>query len=300
VLLQLAVVSDRQNLELAPAFRQFARNAHGLTSDIALAQARALEAAGQADRGLQLLLDGSKGQEEMKPWRLAIAQYREGTKDPQVLVDWEALGQQYPNDLAVQTAITYAPSRVRDRQFWLDTIGRLKAITGEEGMEWRAERGRWLLAATEMSEKDKSEALKLLGEVASTATALPEPHRLLAKVLEKVPDLPHAIGEWQAAYNLRPDEPMYVTGLIQALMSAGRGAEALPFLDRLARNGRLDAETRHWTASQFASVGQTERAIELLKSEPPSRERDALLADFDRRLGRSAASLGPQARSNPG
>lgn len=282
VLLELASVSRADKLGLEPRILDAARMAHGLTPEIALAQARADHEAGRDQKGLQLLLDGSSASDQNKPWRVAIARYRELTGDLNALRDWELLGRQHPDDIAVQRAILFSRSRERDREFWQQTIDRLRGLTGEAGIEWRAERARFLLSG-QWTDNDRDETIKLLREVVDASTALPEPHRLLAIALEKSHDIPQATTEWLAAYHLRPGNPLYATGLVELLNAAGQHEEAVRYLDEFCRTTTLGSSTRKWAAGQYARAGREARAAALLKEGQPAPKTVPLLVGSNSR-----------------
>jgi hypothetical protein len=55
-------------------------------------------------------------------WRLALAQYLEDTRDPRAAQTWAALGNEFPKDLRVQSAILRARSVQSDRALIRSTI----------------------------------------------------------------------------------------------------------------------------------------------------------------------------------
>lgn len=284
-LLELISISEQQRLGEPDAIWKLACDAYGSSPGVILARAQALHASGHGTQASRLI-EGKSAKRQTDPaWRVALARYREPTVAPaDALREWEALAEAFPNDLGVQKAAMAAPSRVRDRAFWERTIERVKALTGDEGLEWRAERGRWLLNGP-MGEKDKAEAVNLLTQVAHAAPSLPEPHRLLALALEATGNTTGAIAEWTAACQARPDDPLYATGLVRLLIASNRADEAARYLDKLASNPAVPFETRRWIAQQYASHGELPKAIALLKSLPPDMQRDALLCRMYQEAG---------------
>jgi tetratricopeptide (TPR) repeat protein len=297
VLLRLASVSDAEKLELGQVVRDQVQKSHGLTAEVGLAQAGALLDAKRPQDGLKLLLDAQKGHEAELPWRLAVAQYRELSQGVEALQDWVALGEQNPADLHVQEVILRAPSRTHDRAFWLRTIDRVKGLTGEQGMLWKIERGRWLLSG-DLSEKDKADAVNLLTDVTHAAPGLAEPHRLLAIALEKVNNSASAIRELTAAADLVPDDAGITQELVRLLLAGNKSTDAIAYLDRLAKSPKLSPSARLWLARTYADQGFNEKAIAVIGEEDTpaggsTPQRDAVLAGLYRRTGRldDAAAL---------
>ncbi len=265
-LLELAAVSDAENLGAGPKLRDKAQKMFGLTPEIALTQARVLVESGKAAEGSQLLANASRGHEGEVRWALAIAQYRQLSADPTALKTWIDAGDRFPDNLEVQSAILGSPVRFQDRGLWQRTIDRLKALTGEQGLVWQVERSRWLLAGP-LTEKDKGEAVNLLTEVVHAAPTLPEPHRLLAEALEKVNNIPRAIAELTAASDASHADPSVTGELIQLLVANQRSNEALSYLQKLSHNPALGSEAHRRIARQFILLGDSQDAIALLESD---------------------------------
>ncbi|HWE04200.1 MAG TPA: hypothetical protein VG326_17470 [Tepidisphaeraceae bacterium] len=265
-LAQLAETCDSENLGMGAEVRDIARKTQGVTPEISLSQARAMLRAGHGAQGLEFILNAARGREKEIAWRIAVALYREAFGQPDALKDWISLGDQYPGDLRLQQTILRAQSRTRDRAFWARTIERVKAITGEQGLLWRMERSRWLLAGP-LSERDKAEAVNLLTQVTAASPGLAEPHRLLALAMEKVNNVPGALAELTTAAETHRGDLTITRELVRLLTASDRNAEALEYLDKLAQSRELTIQARHWLAQTYAERGYNQKAIALLTAE---------------------------------
>ena len=115
-----------------------------------------------------------------------IAEYREKIAPAEALREWTALGDEYPSNLQIQLEIL-RPVHAGDRAFCRRrTIERIKALTGEQGIPWRIEQSRWLLAGDPgEGNKAVSEAINLLTQVTTAARNWARPPCLLGKAARK-------------------------------------------------------------------------------------------------------------------
>src|SRR5690606_5295305 len=132
-LLKLAAASRVQKLGLEEQILNYATATYGSAPPIALARAMVLFDVGKPADGLALIEDAAaaSGKPDALEWRFTMARYRESARDPEAGATWAKLGDDYPNDLAVQTAILDAPSRFGQREVWNKAIERLRALTGD-------------------------------------------------------------------------------------------------------------------------------------------------------------------------
>lgn len=307
VLLALSEVSDAEKLNEADAIHQALLASAGMTVEVASAQAARLAAAGEKERGLAVLRDAASGHEREPAWASAMLEYREKTGEIGLWKEWMALGDGNAANLALQELILRSPSRFDDRALWERTIDRVKALTGEQGLLWRIERGRWLLAG-DMNERDKADAVNLLTQVTQMAPSLSEPHALLALALEKINKTSGAISELSTAADLPASQAPGTIHLIQLLIAAHRNGDALARLDLLAHQAPLASPLRHWMAQCYQALGDNDKALGLLLDESPAeggQARVALLADAYHRAGEDekAAAIyeaaGDDAKADP-
>ncbi|HEV2296476.1 MAG TPA: tetratricopeptide repeat protein [Tepidisphaeraceae bacterium] len=294
-LLRLSSVSRGENLGLESEINALLeQSTEPITPKLALARASEMSAAGDPAQGLKLLEEHAghnAGGDRAAQWQLALAQFREQTKDPKAAEAWLSLGEAYPNDIAVQTAILRsAPSARHNRPFIERTIDRVKNLTGEEGTLWKIERARWLLGSDR--EKDHSDAVNILAELVRVSPTLVEPRLLLAAALEKIDNTSGAIKELRVAAEQQRGSSAIATELARLLQAQGKFEDARVYLDRAAKDDTLDAATRRHVAAMFAHQGDLQRAVTFLRDSAKQNALDSagllLLAELQRRQGLAA------------
>lgn len=294
-LLRLASVSRREQLGLEPEIHALVeKSTEPVTPTLALARAKELTSAGNAAAGLKLLEEHATQHaagERAAQWLLAVAQFREQINDPKAADAWLSLGEAYPNDIAVQTAILRSASSVKhNRPFVERTIDRVKTLTGEEGTLWKIEHARWLLGSDR--EKDHSDAVRTLADLVRTSPTLVEPRLLLAAALEKIDNTSGAIKELRVAAEQQPGSSAIAMELARLLQAQGKFEDALVYLDRAAKHDALDVPTRRQVAAMLAHQGEVDRAVTLLKAAAQKNALDnpglLLLAQLQRRQGLAA------------
>ena len=253
--------------------------------DVAMAWA----ATGQPDRGRQLLAGHATAD-----WELAALRFREATAPPsaQPPTDaWAALADANPSDLSVQRAALKSPAATRSRPLVDRTIDRLHALTGDDGVEWRLARARFLLDLPETgpadgmaggmagggangqpTAKDAAAAVvSSMAEVARLTKWTPEPHELWATALERQGNLLAAADRLADAARLAPDDPAVSVRLARLLVRLGRFADAAEAVDPLARSAdRLPPALAADVADVFRRSGQPPRAVAVLRAADPN------------------------------
>jgi tetratricopeptide (TPR) repeat protein len=304
LLMALVQTSRDQKLGMEPALFAAIEKAFGSTPRLTYAKAMEKLTAGQAAEGLQLLQDAASKAESQSTataadhayWDRAVCQYREAAHDPQAAAEWKKLGNNYPNDVTVQSAIlTNGNSAWADRDFIRSTIDRLKALTGEPALAWKTAEARWLLAPG-ATEKDASAAVVLLSGVTSQNPNEYLPHVLLATAYDRLRNTSSALDEWRKAATLEPQSAGAQYALLEALHNAGRKDEAVNVFDKIAAMPGLQSELALATATIIASEGDMQRAESLLLAYPNTTNQvlhDATLAKVYRLEGRTndAASI---------
>jgi tetratricopeptide (TPR) repeat protein len=304
LLMTLVQTSRDQKLGMEPALFTAIEKAFGSTPRLTYAKAMDKLSAGNAAEGLQLLQDAvakAEAQSAGTPadhayWDRAICQYREAARDPQAAAAWKKLGNDYPNDVTVQSAIlTNGNSAWADREFIRSTIDRLKALTGEPALAWKTAEARWLLAPG-ATEKDASAAVVLLTGVTTQNPSEYLPHVLLATAYDHLRNTSSALDEWRKAAALEPQSAAAQYALLEALHKAGRKDEAVNIFDKIAAMPGLQPDLALAAATIIASEGDMQRAENLLLAYPNSTNQvlhDATLAKVYRLEGRTndAASI---------
>lgn len=266
-LLSLAETSRKFKLGLERRLYDEAEKNFGVTPTLAYARASDLHNGGESQRGLeylQSLVNTQNG--DPVQWKLALAQYMELIRDAHAREAWVALGDAYPKNLTVQTAILSAPSAQADRELIRRTIDRYKALTGDEGYSWKLAQARWLLSSG--NDKDNAAAIVLLVELTRASPNLLEPHLLLAKAMEDSGHGDVAIEQLTLAAGLKPGSIDILIDLVRLLQRQTRFDEARKYLDRAAASPSLSPEARRRIAMMYVQQGNLDQAISLLQAVP--------------------------------
>jgi tetratricopeptide (TPR) repeat protein len=290
-LMKLASVSQSEKLGLEQDILDRAREVEPRTPRSALMQAAAMAKSGKVAEGLAYLeKQAVTTGDDAVQWKLAIAQYRESTKDPAAKSNWIELGDEYPNNIAVQNAIlNVALSSRSDRDFTARTIDRVKQLTGEEGHLWRQERARWLLGSPN-KDRDSAEAVAILTDLVRAYPSRLEWRLLLVQGLENINQPDSAIDHLKDAVAHDPSMPGPTLELVRLLQMRNRFNEAKPYLEQLSKMAGLSADQRRQLASQLVRQGDSLAASEMLKSADLTNDPTAslMLAEISRRRGDTA------------
>jgi tetratricopeptide (TPR) repeat protein len=290
-LMKLASVSQAEKLGLEQEILDRARVIEPRTPRSALMQAAAMAKAGKVAEGLAYLQKQAvtTGDEAVQ-WKLAIAQYRESTKEPAAKSNWIEIGDEYPNNIAVQNAILNVGLSSRsDREFTARTIERVKQLTGEEGHLWRQERARWLLGSPN-KDRDSAEAVAILTDLVRAYPSRLEWRLLLVQGLENINQPDSAIDHLKDAVAHDPSMPGPTLELVRLLQMRNRFSEAKPYIEQLGKMPGLNADERRQLASQMVRQGDTASAAQVLKGADLSNDAGAslMLAEISRRRGDNA------------
>ncbi len=244
---------------------------YGATPRLAYARAMELLGAGGASDGLRLLQDDrdkDKSPGDAALWQRAICQYREASHDPAAAADWQKLGDAYPTDIAVQTAIlTTADSAWSNRAFIKSTIDRLQSLTGDQAIAWKTGYARWLLSG-DSGEREASEAVVILSGITTGDPQEYLPHVLLATAYSRLKNFSGALDEWHKAADLEPQSPQAQFNFLQALHNAAKSDETRVEFDKLARISNLPPDMALVAATLIAADGDMQRAESMLLAYP--------------------------------
>ncbi len=217
-------------------------------------------------------------------WRLAWLAAREEIGDATVIADWQQLADSLPHSLVIQLAAIHSPAVLADRALTDRTIDRLKAMTGDDGIEWRLARARWLVAASDDAKNRANAAAEMMTEVARVCPDYAEPRMILGQALARAGDYNGAIASLQLARNLRPRDPRIALKLAGYFVHQGQPRQATPLLDGIENSPRLDAAGRVEAARLYHAAGNSRRAISLLQDEQlihrDNAARDMLMAQL--------------------
>lgn len=204
---------------------------------------------------------------------LAICRYLDLVADPNALATFRQLVEKCPDRHDVRLAVVTSRAAWADRAFVNDSIDRLHALTGDDGLHWRIARARLLLTpgdpAAVPGDKDNAEAVNLLSSVVSVTPRLVAPRILLARALMPL-DAGSAVEQLSAALSLASpaDKPAIALELAPALVDRRKTDAALAVLRSVAASPSLSLSQRLAVADQLSQLGDRATALTLLSSAP--------------------------------
>lgn len=277
-LVALASVSQRANLGLGETIFDASRKAYGQTPDLSLAEAMAHFNAGDAKRGLATLNAARSKPAVGDPvqWRLVWARYLDLISDPGAKAEWESLGNDQPGNTRVQWMVLSARAVQMDHKFIGQTLDRLRAAVGDEGLTIKLARAQWLLQA-DAGQKETLEASVLLNEVTRTAPDLVAPHLLLATCLERVGNISGAMDQLTTALDLRPNSIAITIELARLLESQGNFDQAKTRLSRVVQNNLMTPVERQQVAALLTQAGDVSQGLAVLSAGNSSNVQATLL-----------------------
>jgi tetratricopeptide (TPR) repeat protein len=281
VLLGLASASRRYGLGAEQECFAACEKAHGATPVLAYAWAVDKLIGGDAAAGLRqydevatratgptrttaTATTGAAPAAEAK-WRLGRAQYLDLTGGPDARPAWAALGDAFPDDVAVQHAAASSRAAAGDWDFMPRTVERRRKLTGEGGLAWRLAQAR-LMVQFPRTEDDYVKGSVLLNDVIKEYPRSVEARMLLAAALARMKRLDGAIEHLSAALNYDPGAVparLQLAGLLLARGDLERGRQELEQATPMLRS---PAERRQ-AALLLAQQGNRDRAVQLMEQQ---------------------------------
>ncbi|MGA2232064.1 MAG: tetratricopeptide repeat protein [Tepidisphaeraceae bacterium] len=302
ILLDLARVCRLENLDMQQPLFDAAREHFGVAPQLAFDQATFRTSSGAmtpADALKYLRDSAAAGKGQPWEWELVIARFLEDAHDAGAGAAWVNLGNTYPNNLTVQRDIldpSVAPSAWSGEQpFIAATVERLRQLTGEQALNWKIAKARWLLASsqtatgnTPSATKDAAnEASVLLNDVLRHTTAAQrfEPHMLQSQAMERLGNTDGAVSEMSQAWLLAPSSGPIGFDLLRLYHAAGRYADATDVFDHLIELPLSD-DLRQRSAAIMYDQSEFARAADSLASAGKTPATIGLMAMADQRLGK--------------
>jgi predicted Zn-dependent protease len=268
LLLRLAAMSRHFGLNVEQDCLAASEKAHGVTPDLAFAQAVDSWTAGKGDEGLARF--DALAKRAAKPddarWRLARARYLDVSSNPAAKPAWVALGDAFPADLAIQQAAASARCVRGDWDFQQRTIDRLHALTGESAIGWRLAKARLMVESPRKDhvDEDVAQGSVELTKILKEHDNIPEPHILLARALIQMNRVEGAIDHLSIAAKLEPFSVPVALQLAGLCQSKGDFDRAKKEIDRVMPQIRT-AEQRHAAATLLAKQGNDDDALRILE-----------------------------------
>ncbi|MCF6285673.1 MAG: tetratricopeptide repeat protein, partial [Candidatus Hydrogenedentes bacterium] len=287
-LLKLAQLSDQYDFGLSQACFDKLNASGGTSPGSAYAQALSFFKDGDPQQGRDFLENAATAAGNNLQWQVVIAQYLEFMGSEDVLPAWAAIAEAAPDNAMLQRRILSSKAAWEDTAMIDGVIERLRSLTGDNSVTWRAARARWLLQ-TDHSQKAAAEAASLLND--TMRSSLPEAHRyaLLASALERLKNTEGAIDCLEQAARISPDSTAIRFELIRLLQNRGKTGQASRYIDTILSAKNVDPNDLRRTAALLARQNDTRRAIDILLQLHPAEDqaapRDMLLARLYRRVG---------------
>lgn len=230
-------------------------------------------------------------------WDLAAARVAELSGADTAKSLWMQLGEKYPENLVVQQSCCSMRSVQGELAFLEQSIKRLRALTGEQGLLWRLHEARrlltWEVPDAEVS-ANAEKAMLLIAEIVRRAPDMAEARFLQARSLELLKRSAEAIEQMQAAYRLNPRNAFVSLYLAQLLQNRGDFIQAREHLEKIAGSDEIKNSTQlQWAARLLAKQGDPKAAIDLLadvRLAAGDRQEQQLLAMLYRQQNDLAAS----------
>jgi Flp pilus assembly protein TadD len=292
LLLQLVIVNRKDHLGLDKLLIDRLADIQPTSPQEALDQVRA-----------DLLCGESKAAKTLLPvftahptpgWTLASLQARELIGDPTTAAGWRQFADSFPDDLSVQQVAAQSAAVAADRPLMDRTIDRLKALTGDESVEWKIDRARFQLSSPTDTKNNAAIAAASMAELARLAPDDAAPQVVWAEALLKLGDLSNAAAHLQLANQINPDNTSIPLNLARLYQQQGQIHEAALLLASVQQNPFLSDSQRMQVALLFRQMGDRDSAIHLLDDQQfphlydPSR--DELLAQLHCEKGENAAA----------
>ncbi|MFG0259660.1 MAG: hypothetical protein ACF8LK_04830, partial [Phycisphaerales bacterium JB041] len=272
--------------------------------------------------GIGALVSGGSPAELLQA-EMIVASVLDAINDPSAAKEYADLSRKHASDARVQlealrsNAVWSAPAEAEGM------IGRLRALTGDDGTSWRVFETKRLL----LTDRSEATAARVITDLSSVLRVSPRDVlalQLMAEAMIRVGDLPRSASFATRAADADPENLMLAMDAVDALIRAGLNAEAearlqnavatqsespaarLRRVSLLGRYGLRDAATQDWrwlaangdlvtrarSALALAQLDQADAATGLVAElrDDPGLTPDArgLLADTLAALGRKA------------
>jgi len=241
---------------------------YGVTPRLALTRAALAVRSDGDDAGLRefdaLRARGAAGAAE-PDWDTARAMLLDAMGRAEAGPAWIALADAREHEIRPQMCVLASPTRRADRGATARVIDRVRALTGDDGVEWRIARAEWLLGAPRAPDAQVSEAASMLGDVVKAASDNVPARRLLAAALERLGNLAEATEQLRKAAKLSPADTSTLLENARLAQSQGRPELAERVLDAVLASPGLAPQSAEQAACLLASRGDVRRAIALLE-----------------------------------
>ena len=297
-LLRLARLAASAGMSWEPALLDRCEKAHGMTPALALYRAIAASRRSGVAEGARLfdsLRTQATAAAASTDWETARAMYLDASGSPDAGAAWIALADAHPDTLASQLGALGSVASWKDRTGVARVIGRVEKMTGETATTWRIAKARWLMGADVPAESDLAEAASLLSAVIRMAPGDTTARLLNARALERLGNMAAAQDQLRVAAQLAPDDTSIALEIARVLQSQGDLDGARRQLDHALAAKDLEpaqVERAAWLLAQSGDRGRSADLLESMaaRSDAP-REGVLMLATTYASLGRSDRAI---------
>jgi tetratricopeptide (TPR) repeat protein len=267
VLLELASVSAKHQLQLEQPLLEQAQRIAGTTWPIAMAEARRLASNGDAGAGLvlldQTLTQAGLSDAELRHAKCDRATYLLEISNPQSAEALEGLVNEYPRSPDVQRFVLAQTSIWSNMQLVAKAMANLKAVLGEDSSQVRLAEANFLLRHHAQNQAMLAKAIVQINGVLERSPDSLAGLSLLAEalVMGQHPNLYGAIDSLERAVSLYPAESSLVVRLIRLLQEAGNFEKAGQHLHRLAQLSEQQPQLHQAELQLLQAQGDFESAL---------------------------------------
>jgi tetratricopeptide (TPR) repeat protein len=265
-LLKLAQLSDQHGLGLSDAcFAKLNSTSGGMTPGLAYAQAVSRLRSGDPEGARAALTEAaSKAGDDIR-WQTAMAQFLDLAGSEDALDLWVKIADKAPDDAALLRTILDSRTAWKDLALIDRVIERLKVATGDNAVNWRVARARWMMLSDD-SPKAAADAAVLLNETVQISVPEPQRYTLLASALERLGNIQGAIENLQQAAQVAPDNAGVHFELARLHSSRGESDQVMAEVEKVLTSKALSEEDRRRAAGLLARGNEVGRAIGILEA----------------------------------
>ncbi|MCC7389724.1 MAG: tetratricopeptide repeat protein [Phycisphaerales bacterium] len=200
------------------------------------------------------------GPVEQRDLRMLLATVLDTTGSPDAADFYRTLAADFPTDAAIQTAALESSSLWQDLAAAREVIGRLRSLTGDDGLLWRVYDAR-LVLTEDLSEKAASKVHLDLAPVLVSAPNDVLALQLNTTALIRLGDLRRAAGYATRAADAAPGDFVAAARAVEVLERAGLSDEARARVEALASIPLLNPEFQALRADLLRRFGFTPLAV---------------------------------------
>ena len=266
-LARMANAAEALDLDAADNFRDdFEQTRLGTPGDL-LSRAMTRHREGDTQAGWELLEQELQRapDDARQAVRLAMAIYREQTGTGSPADIYRRLLETSGNNTRIARRIVRSDAAAADPELLDAAVEKLRETGGEDGLEWRIGRARYLLQHGEPP-RSVNRAIALLDEVINRAPMDPTARMMLADAHRRRGNTAAAVEQLLQAAEVAPDPVAPRLTAAAILIEQGDTARGLATLRSAAASSELSPDQLRRVASLFQNAGQPGEALDTLEA----------------------------------